>query len=509
MKKCAPININVVWLKRDLRLYDHAAFNFAEKNGHVIALSSMDKSFWCGDDYSTRHKLFYINALFELAENLKPYSVPVYISTEDIITTLLQLKKQIGNFSLFSHQETGNWVSYNIDKRVKKWSKDTNTPWIELKQNNVIRNLSDRNNWTSKWKDYMTAECYSTPKFIFNSKSKNFQKLKKPLINIQNVTHKHLCKILEINLTNLDNVSSNLPKKLDIVGHSLLHDFLQNRAQNYKEEMSSPLTAEYSCSRISPFLSWGLISIRTVYQELIKTRQTLSQNPKNKKLISNLFSFEKRLHWRCHFIQKLESEPEIEFRCLHNQMTNIRNEGVLSDLETFRLESWMNGRTGVDFIDACMNYLRETGWINFRMRAMLISFASHNLWIHWKQSGIFLANMFLDYEPGIHWPQIQMQSGTTGINTIRIYNPNKQLEDHDPNRIFTNRWITREKIEPIVDVLRSSNDARSKIWNEKKNKTFNQISRKIFVKHGSRLKSKIKSNHKKFYKKNDSQIKLI
>ena len=62
-----------------------------------------------------------------------------------------------------------------------------------------------------------------------------------------------------------DNVSSNLPKKLDIVGHSLLHDFLQNRAQNYKEEMSSPLTAEYSCSRISPFLSWGLISIRTVF----------------------------------------------------------------------------------------------------------------------------------------------------------------------------------------------------------------------------------------------------
>lgn len=504
MKNFAQINISVVWLKRDLRLLDHAAFNLAEKNGFVIALSSMDKNYWSNFDSSTRHKVFYLNSLYELAGTLKPYCVPLYISTEGIITTLIQLKKQIGKFKLYSHQETGNWTSYLIDQKVKNWCNDTKIQWIELKQNNVIRNLADRNTWTKDWRNFMNSDCYNLPKFIFNTKFTGFKKLNKPLINVQNINYKNLCKILEIDLLNLDIVSSNLPKKLSVKGQSLLNSFLNNRALNYKEDMSSPLTAEYACSRLSPFLSWGLISIRTVYQELVKTRLSLSLNPKNKKLVSNLFSFEKRLHWRCHFIQKLESEPEIEFRCLHNQMTNVRNEGDLSEFEIYKLECWKNGKTGVNFVDACMNYLRNTGWINFRMRAMLISFASHNLWIHWTHSGKFLAKMFLDYEPGIHWPQVQMQSGTTGINTIRIYNPNKQMTDHDPKGIFTNRWGSREKIDPIIDVTKTSSEARSKLWNEKKKKNFKDISKNIFEKHGSRLKSRSRS-----LKKVNPQIKLI
>ena len=43
------------------------------------------------------------------------------------------------------------------------------------------------------------------------------------------------------------------------------------------------------------------------------------------------------------------------------------------------------------------------------MRAMLMSFASHHLWLPWRDSGLHLARMFVDYEPGIHWPQVQMQ----------------------------------------------------------------------------------------------------
>ncbi len=504
MKIFAPINISVVWLKRDLRLHDHAAFSIAEKNGFVIALSNIDKNLWSTEDSSLRHKLFYTNALFELGETLKSYNVPLYISTEEIISTLIYLNKQIGKFKLYSHQETGNWISYLMDQKVKNCCKNLNIQWIELKQNNVIRNLSDRNTWTKNWKDFMNSNCYASPKFIHNSTIKSFQKLESPLINIQNMSYKSVCNTLGIDLASLDTVSSNLPKKLSIKGQFLLSSFLNNRAFNYKEDMCSPITAEYACSRISPFLSWGLISIRTVYKELVKTRQSLSLNPVNKKLIANLFSFEKRLHWRCHFIQKLESEPEIEYRCLHNQMTNIRNEEDLSELEIYKLECWKNGKTGIDFVDACMNYLRNTGWINFRMRAMLISFASHNLWIHWTHSGKFLAKMFLDYEPGIHWPQIQMQSGTTGINTIRIYNPNKQMIDHDPKGIFTNRWGSREKIDPIVDIAKSSKDARSKLWNERKKNNFKEISKKIYDKHGSRLKSKTILK-----RKTDTQIKLI
>jgi deoxyribodipyrimidine photo-lyase len=92
-------------------------------------------------------------------------------------------------------------------------------------------------------------------------------------------------------------------------------------------------------------------------------------------------------------------------------------------------------------VDACMRSLLATGWLNFRMRAMLVSFASYHLWLHWRPTGIFLARQFLDFEPGIHWSQMQMQSGTTGINTLRMYSPTKQAMDQDPSGLFIRSWV--------------------------------------------------------------------
>ena len=85
--------------------------------------------------------------------------------------------------------------------------------------------------------------------------------------------------------------------------------------------------------------------------------------------------------------------------------------------------------------------LNATGWLNFRMRAMLVSFASYHLWLHWRPTGLHLARQFTDFEAGIHWSQMQMQSGTTGINTLRMYSPTKQAQDQDPEGLFIRRWV--------------------------------------------------------------------
>ena len=79
-------------------------------------------------------------------------------------------------------------------------------------------------------------------------------------------------------------------------------------------------------------------------------------------------------------------------------------------LDQRKFIAWRDGKTGWPFFDACMRYLTATGWINFRMRAMLQSVASYTLWLPWQATGSHLANLFMDYEPGIHWSQVQMQS---------------------------------------------------------------------------------------------------
>ena len=162
-----------------------------------------------------------------------------------------------------------------------------------------------------------------------------------------------------------------------------------------------------------------------------------------------------------------------------------------------------------------MRALHHHGWINFRMRAMLVSFASYQLWLHWRPSALHLARLFLDYEPGIHYAQVQMQSGVTGINTFRIYSPIKQVRDQDPSGEFIRRFcpelahvpaehlaephrmsgeqqlrsgcvIGRDYPEPIVDHGEAYRLARTRMYAVKGSQEAREEARRVFEKHGSR-----------------------
>jgi len=394
------IEMNVVWFKRDLRVIDHRGL----ANGQVLPLYIFEPELWQEPDLSARHYRFLHESLCELDEALRGLGHALVIRVGDAVEVLQALKQEIPIQALWSHQETWNHWTYQRDLRVKKWALYHGIPWHEPVQNGVVR-AKEKTSW--------------------------FEEMNQPL-----------AKPVPLGSSFVPLFSEGLPKpKFDEgqkggrkAGLALLSDFLESRGEGYSYSLSSPVTAFRSCSRLSAHLAFGTVSIREVVQAAALKLQRAKQEGL-KAWTRSMAAFLNRLRWHCHFIQKLERNPSLEYRCVHPDYQVLRPE------TTPHFEVFKEGKTGYPMIDACMRALAKTGYLNFRMRAMVMSFVSYHLWSDWKEPALYLARQFTDYEPGIHYSQVQMQSGTSGINALRIYNPIKQGLDQDPQGLFIRQWV--------------------------------------------------------------------
>jgi deoxyribodipyrimidine photo-lyase len=405
----------LVWFKRDLRVQDHEPLARAQAHGDALAVYILEPEWLQSPECDASHVDFALACVSQLREALARRGLPLWVRVGSALSVLEQLHQDLAYTHLLSHEETGSGWSYDRDLAVAHWCRTRGVAWQEFTQTGVVRRLRSRSGWAARWQARMDAPLQRLTGRLEAAAGADTQALP-TLASLGLAPH-----------------GKTLQAAGEAAAHATLRSFLQHRAMGYRRALSSPLSADAGCSRLSPHLAFGTLSMRTVHQA---TERAIAATP-DPAFARDLRGFASRLHWHCHFMQKLESEPAIEFRNFARVCDGLRE----GEFDEARFIAWCEGHTGYPMIDACMRSLRATGWLNFRMRSMLVSFASYHLWLHWRETGLFLARQFLDFEPGIHWSQMQMQSGTTGINTLRMYSPTKQAKDHDPQGVFIRRWV--------------------------------------------------------------------
>ena len=422
-----------VWLKRDLRVADHPALAAAlarARGGVVFAVFLYEPDVLSQAEWHSSHTEFQRECLVELEAELGRLGIRLVTRRGESVAMFERLRCETGFRLLVAHEETGTGVTYARDRRVRRWARAAGIEFLELSQTGVVRRLESRNGWNRLWETRMEAACAPVPRSTGSG-------------GLASVTRLETAGILGCRDLGQSPDTTDRQRGGERSAGAVLGDFLTRRGRHYSGGISSPLSAPTSCSRLSPFLAFGAISMRRVWQasEARRIDVATATNPRDRAELKawqrSLKAVQSRLHWHCHFMQKLEDEPAIEFHNMLRAADGLREDEVSPE----RLAAWQAGRTGYPLVDACMRSLVATGWLTFRMRALVVSFASYSLWLHWRPTGLHLARHFLDFEPGIHWSQLQMQSGTTGINTLRIYNPTKQAVEQDPRGVFIRRWV--------------------------------------------------------------------
>ncbi|MEY4778325.1 MAG: hypothetical protein RIS13_1073, partial [Bacteroidota bacterium] len=284
MNKAEKQAIAIVWLKRDLRLTDHEPLALAQAQGlPILLVYCFEPSVMHYDDSDTRHWRFVYQSLQDMQLKLDGIKAHIHVFHQEVLAVFEAIQQQYCIKAIFSHQEIGNKITYDRDLAVKQFCSNLGIAWTESQHNGVVRKLKSRKDWQQRWKETMLQPAKTIDLQGLNTvmlDSAFYDRIKGP---------------------ELDDAIRTPHPSFQQGGETLawkyLKSFLSERYVNYSKYISKPALSRKGCSRISPYLSYGNISMRMVFQYTAQHYALAS----NKRALSNFIS---RLHWHCHFMQK-------------------------------------------------------------------------------------------------------------------------------------------------------------------------------------------------------------
>jgi deoxyribodipyrimidine photo-lyase len=425
---------SIVWFKNDLRLHDNETLLTAIKESEqVIPVYCIDDNHFATTKYGFKktgsfRTQFLFESLIDLDNNLRALGSGLLLVNgkpeEEIIKIVKQydVKNVYAKFEIAPEEkQTENLVAAALEKiNIPLHTFETSTLYKEF----------DLPFELSKLPDIFTGFRNKVEK---NATVRNIRafptKVNSPIIPILNLPFLQSLGLEEVKMDHRRAIAfkggeTEAQKRLQ-------HYFYETKAiSKYKETRNELIGANYS-SKFSAWLSMGCISPITIYEELKKYEALHGANESTYWLVFELL-------WRDYFYFVLQKYGKKLFI----------KEGIKKDFSlqtkyhpTF-FEKWMNGETGVDFIDANMRELKLTGFMCNRGRQNVASYLCNDLKIDWRYGASYFEEQLIDYDVCSNWGNWAYIAGVgNDPRPHRYFNIEKQANDYDRDGAYRRLWL--------------------------------------------------------------------
>ena len=425
---------SIVWYKTDLRLHDNETLIKAiSQSDEIIPVYCFDDAHFVTTDFGFKktgnfRAQFLLESLADLDRNLRAKGSGLLIVKGKPEVEIPKIVQHFKVTKVFSKKE----VSYEEKQTEAKVQEELFKLKCELKIFSTstlyhaedlpfsIKDIPDVfTNFRKKTeKDAVIRDAFDAPKEI---KSPEIEPLKLPTLEE-----------LKLEFQPIDSRAV-LPFKggeTEAIAR-LNHYFFETKCiSEYKETRNGLVGADYS-SKFSPWLALGCISPRFIYDELKKYETQFGANESTYWLVFELL-------WRDYFRFMMK-----KYNAKFFQQAGIQNKGIpVNKHNTHQLQEWIDGETGVDFVDANMKELKLTGFMSNRGRQNVASYLCNDLKLDWRFGAAYFEQQLIDYDVCSNWGNWAYLAGVgNDPRGNRYFNINKQSTDYDKNKKYRDLWL--------------------------------------------------------------------